>query len=365
MHFIGIDLTSAYTASPRAIDVAVLDDSLHCELSTVAWPAAAQVVARDATALRAIFAPALRGRDAIWAVDGPQGLARPGASLRDSERSLGTPGRTPDLLPATTGGGPFQDYIRSSVDLFAGLLASSPTLRLAGNAGAVLADATLYEAFPGAEWSVLAARRLPKKGSHHGRDARRRLLARLGISGLPALPTADQNDALICAYLAWCTRRLPAHVKLVGAAPFAANGELREGFILHATQGQRLELENDEAEPGDALPAAGDSGGTEGVASSASEWSDDDTLRLRLSDYGVVHGKLPENAWLQPGVDYDFETVFPHPVVRFRLEHAPTFTGGLGWRAVPKVKPLLKSLGLIVPAHLSGSDSVTLRLRRI
>ena len=73
------------------------------------------------------------------------------------EAELGTPGRTPDVLPAADSSAPFQGYIRSSVDLFARLMNNRKVgFRLGGAGGLRFSEATLFEVFPGAEWTVLA-----------------------------------------------------------------------------------------------------------------------------------------------------------------------------------------------------------------
>jgi len=40
MKFVGIELTSAFAAKPRLIDIALLDDQLNARFSAVAWPMA-------------------------------------------------------------------------------------------------------------------------------------------------------------------------------------------------------------------------------------------------------------------------------------------------------------------------------------
>ena len=44
MKFVGIDLTSAFAASPRPMDIAVLDDRLNTRFFAVAWPSAEAVI---------------------------------------------------------------------------------------------------------------------------------------------------------------------------------------------------------------------------------------------------------------------------------------------------------------------------------
>ena len=259
----------------------------------------------------------------VVAIDGPQGLAAVGNTMRDCERMLGTPGHTPSTLPpAEETGAPFQGYIRSSIDLFAGLLRAAPPWPLAGMTGVGNIEAGLWEVFPGAEWVVLAKRQLPKKTTAAGRQERRNLFEALHVVfPTPALPTADQNDALVGAYLAWCVHNRPSSVELVGVAPRTADGEIREGFILHAgtTLGVNLPATESVVTPSTSV-----------VGSSpevATDWNDDHACLLKLTDYGVVHGTEPENAWLVPGHNYAVETALPHAPLRIQLTYAADFLG--------------------------------------
>ena len=134
MLFVGIDLTSAFSQQPRAIDIALLDDHLNCRFVRAIWPQTASVTNRDTVVLRRMLSvPIGNEPKQVWAIDGPQGLASAGQTMRHCERVLGTPGHTPDMLPPLAPGSrPFGDYIRSSVDLFAALLSGQPALQLAG-----------------------------------------------------------------------------------------------------------------------------------------------------------------------------------------------------------------------------------------
>ena len=116
MRFVGVDLTSAFSAAPRPVDVAVLDDGLCCSFHRAVWPDAEAVIAREPEALWRMIAGCLSGsgEQQVWAIDGPQGLASSGASVRQCEIHLATPGRTPDSLPAIDSAVPFHAYIRST-----------------------------------------------------------------------------------------------------------------------------------------------------------------------------------------------------------------------------------------------------------
>ncbi len=172
----------------------------------------------------------------------------------------------------------------------------------------------------------------------------------------PSLPNADQNDALVGAYLAWCVHNRPSSIELVGVAPSIDEDGIREGFILHASRELGIDLP---VAKGMAAPNAKN---PEGGEESADDRSGDHARRLLLTDYGVVHGKEPENAWLVRGRDYTMETMPPHVRFRFQLVHSASFAGGLGWRAVPTVRKVLAWTGSPTPEHLSKTKAVVLRV---
>ncbi len=338
MRFIGIDLTSAFAqGAARAIDVAILSDELEVSFALARWPTGAEVVARSAPAFRAMLEQAVppHHRDVVWAIDGPQGLSKSGAAMRLCERQLAAPGRTPDTLPLPESTQPFHGFIRSSVDLFAALAGGVFDLKPAGLDRITANTATLFEVFPGAEWSVLAGARLSKKGSAAGRAQRRDLFRVLGVRGLPVLPTPDQNDALVGAYVAWCSRHRPQNVSLVGMPPYrGVNREIREGLILHATGEARVT----------GWESSVESDAPEAEGQAVEEWSGT-TLALRITDSGLIHGQEPENSWLVARRNYDLEFQNPYPRLRASLTWSPTFSGGRGWTIRPTVKQLLRSLG--------------------
>lgn len=355
MRFVGIDLTSAFAAAPRPIDIAVLDDRLNVTFFNLNWPAADVVTGRDPGFLTEAFLNQIQREPderIVLAIDGPQGLAIPGNTMRQCERILGTPGRTPsNLPPAEEAGDPFQGYIRSSIDLFSGLVNTVPHWPLAGLNDVENVAAGLWEVFPGAEWVVLARRRLPSKASLAGRQVRRRLFEALHVVfPTEAVPTADQNDALVGAFLAWCVQHQPQSVELVGDAPNVLDGEIREGFILHAGSDLGFHLPIAELEVANPGPEA------------ERDWNGDCDLLLMLTDYGLVHGTEPENAWLVPGQNYTATTVPPHAPLNIQLNHAPNFPGGHGWTADPTVQNVLVNLGFPIPQHLGRQNAVALRV---
>ncbi|WP_395853115.1 hypothetical protein [Cystobacter fuscus] len=76
--------------------------------------------------------------------------------------------------------------------------------------------------------------KLGKKSSPEGRAARRERLEAAGLSFAGSrLPTHDELDAALCAWLGWLTRTTPERVHAVGLPLWRdAEGWLREGRIL-------------------------------------------------------------------------------------------------------------------------------------
>ncbi|HZI14349.1 MAG TPA: DUF429 domain-containing protein, partial [Myxococcus sp.] len=150
VRYLGLDLTDPYSRSPRPVDVAEVDARGRVRFSERRWPAPGQDGSLDAAALAEAF-PVEPGD--VLVIDGPQALARPGAKVREAERLLRAPGRTPDVLPEP--GPPFAGFVRGSVLLFAALHTWSglPMLDVDTDAPG---KARLLEAFPGATWRTLA-----------------------------------------------------------------------------------------------------------------------------------------------------------------------------------------------------------------
>jgi len=228
MRFLGWDLTDPFARAPRPVDVADVDAPGQVRFAEHRWPAVSRTRGLDPAVLLEAFP--LSAKD-VLVIDGPQALARPGASVREAERLLRAPGRTPDVLPEP--GRPFTGFVRGSVLLFAALRARGGHPMLDADTPA-LEEARLFEAFPGATWRALAVEKLGAKASREGRERRRAVLEARGLrfpSGM--LPTHDQLDAALCAWLGWLTRKAPEHVIAVGAPlTMDAQGWLREGRIL-------------------------------------------------------------------------------------------------------------------------------------
>ncbi len=230
MRFLGLDLTDPFSRHPRPVDVAEVDARGLVRFSEVSWPSVQPGGWLSGEALCAAFPV---GPEDVCVVDGPHALARPGARVREAERLLRAPGRTPDVLPEP--GPPFHGFMRGSVLLFAALRAThGGALPLLDVDTPDVRHARLFEAFPGATWRTLAVDKLGAKASPEGRARRKALLEAEGLrfpSG--ALPTHDALDAALCAWLGWLTRSAPERVRAVGTPAWVnSEGWLREGRIL-------------------------------------------------------------------------------------------------------------------------------------
>jgi phosphomannomutase len=124
---------------------------------------------------------------------------------------------------------PFAGFICSSLDIFEALSRAEIKISPPGFLGGV------SEVFPGHIWKILGGGDLPKKGTRKGRQARKRILEALGVSGLPAVPTHDQNDACVAALLAASADRAVRGITPVGiGSPLFSDsdGTLREGMMV-------------------------------------------------------------------------------------------------------------------------------------
>jgi hypothetical protein len=225
--YLGIDLTDRYAVECRPIDVCGLKPTENGDLISSFWhwewdPGGMPL---NIEAIEAIVEELKASKAAM--LDGPQGLATPGNALRGCESQSGAAGKTPDVRPRP--GSPFAGFICSSLDLFAALerarVRISPPRFLHG----------ACEVYPGHIWRILAGRVLPKKGSDEGRRARKRILEALRVSGLPKLPTHDQNDACVAAILAAAADgAIPGITPVAIGVPltFDDGGALREGPMV-------------------------------------------------------------------------------------------------------------------------------------
>jgi hypothetical protein len=144
----GADLTDRYSSTCRGIDVCGLTRGEGSKLTASFWfwhwdagPRRLDVtgLARELRTVRAAM------------LDGPQGLATQGQSLRVCERQSAAVGKTPDSQPALAR--PFAGFIRSSLDIFAALKLTGIEISPARFLGGV------SEVYPGHIWTILCGRR--------------------------------------------------------------------------------------------------------------------------------------------------------------------------------------------------------------
>lgn len=231
--FIGVDPTDRHACAPRAMDVCGLQpiDSGAFEATFWQWRWPQRGEPLDVSPLLDEIAGAR-----CTLIDGPQGLARAGARMRECERVLGAAGKSPDVMPQT---GPFAGFVRSSVELFAALHAAKVPISPAGKLHGV------FEVYPGRAWQELAKARLPRKTTSAGRVARAGLLAALGVRFRDGDSlTHDRLDACIAAVVgAALTGGVDGlEVRRRGLElSVDRRGVLREGPILHlAVTGEAL-----------------------------------------------------------------------------------------------------------------------------
>ena len=223
--YIGADLTDRYSRNCRDVDVCGLTRGESGELRATFWcwhwdpaptPLDVATVAKELASAR------------VSMIDGPQALANRGNTLRLCERQSAAVGKTPDSPPALSK--PFAGFIWSSLDLFNALNSGGTRISPVGFVGGV------SEVYPGHIWTILGSRRvLPRKSTPAGRAVRKHILEALGVAGLPALPTHDQNDACLAALVAAAADgSVPGvSVAAIGSALFVDDaGTLREGPMV-------------------------------------------------------------------------------------------------------------------------------------
>ncbi len=165
--------------------------------------------------------------------DGPQGLANSGKSRRVCEQLANAVASTADVRPNCAEFANFEGLICSSLDLFAALAKAGTTISPPGFIGGV------SEVYPGHIWQVLANSPplpfLPNKKTPGGRRVRKSILETLGVAGLPAFPTDDENDACVAALLAAAADGVVPGVTARGIGvplTIETNGTLREGQMV-------------------------------------------------------------------------------------------------------------------------------------
>jgi predicted nuclease with RNAse H fold len=206
--YIGADLTDRYAKGCRPNDVCGLTPTRRGTLQATFWewhwdPAPQPLDSRP------IVAELAQARCSM--LDGPQGLARPGRSMRECDRVARAAGRVPQRRPDLDR--PFGGFICSSLDLFAALKK---------------AKLEVGEAYPGAIWTRLAKTKLESKKTERGRASRVKL---------------DQLDAAIAAVTAAAAAGAidGLAVESVGDPLRSDKGVLREGTMTFpAFRGQAL-----------------------------------------------------------------------------------------------------------------------------
>ncbi len=223
--YIGADLTDRYAAGCRDIDVCGLTPTGNDQLLASFWHWQWDPVPQELDV--GAIVNELRGAR-VAMLDGPQALASKGATLRLCERQSAAVGKTPDNRPSL--GKPFAGFICSSLDLFGAFETHELPISPAVTTGGV------FEVYPGHIWTILSgASLLPRKATEAGRIARKRILEAVGVSGLPQLPTHDQNDACVAALLAAaCDDQVLGVDTVRVGAPLSVDpdGVMREGPMI-------------------------------------------------------------------------------------------------------------------------------------
>ena len=220
---LGLDPTDPFAKEPRACTLAILDSSFQCTFTDWNYSLAGE----------GLLPSAAKGKQFILAIDGPQGLAgKAGARMRDCERALSTPGKSPYDFPERHV--PFAGFIQGSVKLFHNLYEDSSRFRIAAVRGNAAENANLIEIYPGKAWPILnGGKPLKKKSSPLGLQERHRLLVARGIIFPPKFRfTHDHLDAALCAWIAYLFSR--QQVQLIGEPPNEDQEAhvLREGYIV-------------------------------------------------------------------------------------------------------------------------------------
>jgi hypothetical protein len=219
--YLGVDLTDRYADSSRDVDVCGLeigDSGLIAHFWTWSWGSSERIEVTE-------LLPEIEVARAVM-LDGPQGLARIGCTIRTCERSLAAAGKTADTRPPLSQ--PYAGFAASSLDLFAAFHAAGLFDPSAPRTG-------IHEVYPAAIWSRLA-HRLPNKRRRDGRQIRAAILQALGVALPERLLSHDELDACAAALLgaAGDGRVQGIGVVAVGEAVYwdDASACLREGQIL-------------------------------------------------------------------------------------------------------------------------------------
>jgi hypothetical protein len=189
--YLGVDLTDRYSRQCRASDVCGLAPTRRGKLEATFWTWEWDRAPKRLD-VGTIVEELAEAECAL--LDGPQGLARTGETIRACERAAAAVGKTPDKRPCT---GPYRGFVESALDLFHALQGKVPISPVGEMRG-------VGEAYPGHGWRALAGRPIPKKKTDEGRAIRRRILETLGVTwSVPAeMLNDDHLDACYAAVVA-------------------------------------------------------------------------------------------------------------------------------------------------------------------
>jgi hypothetical protein len=228
--YLGVDLTDGTPGRRRPIDVCGLtpvDATLRASFWTWEW--SDQAFASVLTELRSAK---------CTFIDGPQGLASNGRTMRACDRAASAAAKTGSERDKVKG--PYAGFVLSSLDLFQRLHAAGVPVSDSGTASGV------WEVYPALLWRRLASG-LSKKTTVAGLAQRRALLERLGLEFGGTDLTHDQLDAAVGALAAAASEgKVPGlKVVLLGESLVVRpSGELEEGPMvsLEIEERRRSEL---------------------------------------------------------------------------------------------------------------------------
>jgi len=168
-------------------------------------------------------------------LDAPQGLAKPGAPMRQCEIAAHAGSRTPDsrsLIALVPG------YVNSSLDFFLALHKAGMPLDQPETQHAVV------EFYPDFAWKQLAGGSLPlsRRDTPQGRMERLEMLKLCGVRIFIPAPTASQLDACLGALVALALDGKSPHIgaEMVGTRAYLDGPDIREGRLGLPRPGREL-----------------------------------------------------------------------------------------------------------------------------
>ena len=224
--YLGADLTDGTPGRRRPIDVCGLTAvgaSFRAQFWTWEWSdQGLESVVSEIRAARCTF------------IDGPQGLASKGRTMRACDRAVGAAAKTGAERSQVSG--PYAGFVLSSLDLFQRLHAAGVPVSVPGSAGGV------WEVYPALLWRRLVLG-LSKKTTVAGVAQRRATLERLGVALGEIGLTHDQLDAAVGALAAAASEgKVPGLALVLLGDPLIvrASGELEEGPMASLQVDRRL-----------------------------------------------------------------------------------------------------------------------------